>query len=137
MPTKIDEAYVELTTRDEKLRKGLRQVDRRMTRLGRTAQRVGVKMKAAFAGAMSALGPLKVALLAITGGGLIAGVRQQAQALDQIGKTADKLGLTTEALTGLQYAAGRMGTETRTLNMALQRMTRRIAEAAKGTGEAR
>lgn len=51
-------------------------------------------------------------------------------------KTAGKLGLTTEALTGLQFAAERTGLAIRTFDMGLQRMTRRIAEAAVGTGEA-
>lgn len=62
---------------------------------------------------------------------------KSAQAGDQLAKTADKLGITTEALGGLQYAGELTGVSTQTMNMALQRMTRRLAEAAQGTGEAK
>ena len=56
--------------------------------------------------------------------------------VDALAKTADKIGVTTEALAGLQHAAELTGVSTETMNMALQRMTRRVAEAALGTGEA-
>ncbi len=56
--------------------------------------------------------------------------------VDALAKTADKIGITTEALAGLQHAAELTGVSTETMNMALQRMTRRVAEAAMGSGEA-
>lgn len=59
------------------------------------------------------------------------------RAIDQLAKTADKVGATTQALAGMQYAAEISGVTTETLNMALQRMTRRVSEAALGTGEAK
>jgi len=62
---------------------------------------------------------------------------KSAQAGDQLAKTADKLGVTTEALSALQYAGELTGVSIQTTNMALQRMTRRLAEAAQGTGEAK
>ena len=56
---------------------------------------------------------------------------------DSLAKTADKLGLATEQLAGLRFAAERFsGFSARQFDLALQRMTRRIAEAAVGTGEA-
>ena len=64
-------------------------------------------------------------------------VRSQMQTIDALAKTADRLGLTTQALAGLQRSAELSGASTETLNMALQRMTRRVAEAAQGTGEAK
>lgn len=63
-------------------------------------------------------------------------VRSQMQTIDALAKTADRLGLTTEALAGLQRSAELSGAGANTLNMALQRMTRRVSEAAQGTGEA-
>jgi len=63
-------------------------------------------------------------------------ITAQGKAIDQLAKTADKLGLTTEALAGLRHAADLTGIKTTTLDMALQRMTRRLSEAAIGTGEA-
>ncbi len=55
---------------------------------------------------------------------------------DDIAKTADKLGMGIEALQEYQYAADRSGVSQEKFNMATQRMVRRVAEAAQGTGEA-
>lgn len=64
-------------------------------------------------------------------------IKKQMDALDVLGKTADKLGVTTEALAGLHYAAELSGLTIEQFNMAAQRMTRRVAEAAGGMGEAK
>ena len=58
-------------------------------------------------------------------------------AADAIGKTADKIGVGVEALQELRFAAKASGVEQQTLDMALQRFSRRAAEAAQGTGEAK
>lgn len=70
-------------------------------------------------------------------GAFVGMTRQALMVGDALAKTADKLGLTTEALAGLQFAAKLAGIQTRTFDMGLQRMVRRIAEAAIGTGEAK
>ena len=77
---------------------------------------------AAFAGSTAAL-------TALTAAGL--------KSADALGKTADKLGVMPQALQGVQRAAALTGVKLETANMALQRMVRRTAEAAQGTGEAR
>lgn len=56
---------------------------------------------------------------------------------DETAKTADKLGVSIEALQELRFAAERSGIAAGTFDVALQRFTRRAAEAAQGTGEAR
>lgn len=58
------------------------------------------------------------------------------ESVDQLAKASDKLGTTTEALQGLRRAAELTGVASNTLDMGIQRMTRRISEAAQGTGEA-
>lgn len=70
----------------------------------------------------------------ITGVGYM--IHQQLALVDSTSKAADRLGLTTEALQGLRHAANLTGVEMNTVDMALQRMTRRLAQAAVGTGEA-
>jgi len=50
---------------------------------------------------------------------------------------AKKLGVTTQFLQETQFAAKAVGIEANTLGMALQRLERRSAEAAHGTGEAK
>lgn len=57
--------------------------------------------------------------------------------VDALAKVSDKLGIATEKLAGLQHAAQLSGVATQTFNMGLQRMTRRMAEAAQDTGEAK
>ena len=54
---------------------------------------------------------------------------------DETAKVSRKLGITTEALSTLSFAAELYGVNQTTVNMALQRFTRRTAEAAKGQGE--
>ena len=53
---------------------------------------------------------------------------------DNIAKAADKIGLTTDALQELRFAAERTGVEQSTLDMAMQRFSRRVGEVAQGTG---
>jgi len=80
----------------------------------------------------------KTGLLAVAGAaGLGLLVKSSLQSIDTLGKTASKLGVTTQALQKLRYASELAGVETRTVDMAVQRFTRRLAEAAQGTGEAK
>ena len=72
-----------------------------------------------------------------TVGGLAALVDRSISAANAIGKTADTIGVGVEALQELRFAAKASGVEQQTLDMALQRFTRRAAEAAQGTGEAK
>jgi len=81
---------------------------------------------------------MRTALVALAGaGGFAYMAKSSLNATDALAKTAAKIGTTTEALSKLQYAASITGVETNTLNMAMQRFTRRAAEAAQGTGEAK
>ena len=81
---------------------------------------------------------MKTAIVGAVGaGGFGALIQSSINAGDELAKTADKLGVTTEALSGLRHAAELTGVSTGTMDMALQRFTRRAAEAAKGTGEAK
>ena len=59
------------------------------------------------------------------------------QNIDNLAKTADKIGITTQALGGLRHAAELTGVSASTMDMAMQRLTRRVSEAANGTGEAK
>lgn len=55
---------------------------------------------------------------------------------DALAKTADKLGVTTEALAAFRFAAEQTGVSNEKADVALQRFTRRLADAASGTGPA-
>ena len=103
------------------------------------------KTKPAFTGVTKALSGITSAVfsmrsaLVVLGGAAGFGymVKASIDATDTLKKTADKIGTTTEALSALRYAAEISGVATNTLDMAMQRFTRRTAEAAKGTGEAK
>jgi len=53
---------------------------------------------------------------------------------DAIGKTADKLGISVESLQKYRFAAQQTGVAQNALDMGLQRFSRRVGEAANGSG---
>lgn len=63
--------------------------------------------------------------------------KSAASANDALAKHADKIGISTEALSGLRHQADLNGVSQEKLDLGLQRMVRRVAEAAQGTGEAK
>jgi hypothetical protein len=89
----------------------------------------------AIAGAALNLKTALIGTAGVAGMGLL--VKSSLDATDTLGKTARKIGVTTEALASMRYAAELTGVATATMDMALQRFTRRAAEAAMGTGEAK
>ena len=96
-----------------------------MTKATKGALRPMGKFAAGFAGLVGVAGALAVNHL-----------KKSAENIDKIAKTSQKLGIPTDRLIGLHHAAEQTGVSTDTANMAIQRMTRRVSEAAKGTGEA-
>lgn len=73
----------------------------------------------------------------LAGGGLLVGLEAARRRLDEIAKTSDRINVTAEALSELSYVGERTGVTFNTLTLGFQRMTRRISEAAAGTGEAK
>lgn len=61
-------------------------------------------------------------------------VKMRMAAIDSLAKTADKLGVTTEALAGFRHAAELSGVPMATLDKSLQNMAVQIENAAKGMG---
>lgn len=95
-------------------------------------------LNAALAGVGRSILNMKTALVGLAGAaGLGLLVKSSLDSIDALGKTASKLGVTTAELQKLRYASELAGVETRTVDMAVQRFTRRLSEAAKGTGEAK
>jgi hypothetical protein len=63
---------------------------------------------------------------------------KNAEFIDQQAKTAKALGITTEALSGLQHGANQSGVSSEALNKSLRRMQQGLGQVAQtGTGEAR
>lgn len=72
----------------------------------------------------------------IAGGAAAAVFVRTAAEVDEIAKKSAKLGVATRRLAGLELAAEKSGVAANALGTGLQRMTRRVAEAAGGTGVA-
>jgi len=114
--------------------RSLKKIDTAGTKASRGLSNLADRAKTLRVG-MRALGGALAGVAAA--GGLAALMDRSISAADAVGKTADKIGVGVEALQELRYAAQLAGVEQRTMDMALQRFTRRVAEAAKGTGEAK
>lgn len=65
------------------------------------------------------------------------GIGKTITAIDSLQKVSKKLGIPVLQLQALRKAADQSGVPIQTLDMGLQRMVRRVSEAAKGTGEAK
>lgn len=108
------------------LKRGLRGAIDRVGRFSKSVARLTTKIL-----------PLTGAITALAGSvAMGALIKTQFAAIDTTDKFAQRIGVATKELTKLQFAAELTGVESQQLNVGLQRMTRRVAEAAQGTGEA-
>ena len=111
---------------------------RELKKSQRATETTAKKMRTSMTRAFSAI--RASVLSAVTVMGVFAAFRgfgRVAGEIDQIGKLVDRLGGSTEAFSELQFVAERSGLAFNTLTMGLQRMQRRVAEAAVDMGEAR
>ncbi len=69
-------------------------------------------------------------------GFLVRAGRQALDYADNLSKVSDRLGITTEALSELAFAGQISGVQFRQLELGIQRLVRRVSQAADGTGEA-
>lgn len=115
-------AYVELLTRDSKLKQGLENAQKTLQRWGDGITTAG---KALMKIGLAAQVPLEAAsvLFAKTGG--------------ELNTLSQRTGVTAEKLSELRYAAERGGTTIEAVATGLKKMGANITEAGKGSGEAR
>lgn len=81
--------------------------------------------------ALAGVGSLTVAMA-----GLVSVTKQALSNIDDLAKTADKLGVGTEALAGMRLAAEEAGLSVQSMDKSLQFMIRNISEASVGRGTA-
>jgi len=130
---KISPALNGINKKMQKLRDSTRGVRRAFGKMTSTASKGFQKLTSFASGVIKKLSLMSVAGVGVFG--LL--ISRSIDAIDSLGKTADKIGVTTEALAAMRYAAEQTGVSTQTMDMALQRFTRRASEAALGTGEAK
>lgn len=92
------------------------------------------KLRSTLGSVIKVIAKAAVAMVA-AGGAILALVNKFADLQDKVGKFASRLGVAVDELSAYQFVAQQSGISTEQFNMALQRATRRIAEAAQGMGE--
>lgn len=121
----IGKILVNVEARIDKLEKGFR---RGMKEINTFGDRAGK----AFSIFNSMVGVTSV----LSVGALTAAIAKSTAEIDKLAKTAQTIGIATEALASLRHAANLTGVDTQTLDNSLRKMTIRISEAATGSGEA-
>jgi hypothetical protein len=124
--SRVSSLSVALSLNSAAFTKGLEKARKNTRRFGKRIAKTLTRV-AKFGTAMS------VAALA----GIAYFTRQAMKAIDETAKWSDRIGIGIKQLTGFEHAAVLTGVSVQQLHTGLQRMTRRISEAAVGTGEAR
>jgi hypothetical protein len=106
-----------------------------VSELSKTKKSVS-KWGADIAKTVAKVGAVFAALGVAAFGGLIVAVNKSAAEVDKLAKSARKLGIDVGELQKMHFIFEQTGISIETGNMALQRMVRRVSEAAQGTGEA-
>lgn len=101
----------------------------------RDRQRQMARQTQALSASMRGLGRAALGIVGVAGLGAM--ISRTVQSADQMQKLSIKLNESVENLSRMQYVANRSGVDFRAFGMSLQRMNRRIAEAAAGSGEAK
>ena len=136
MPT-VDELVVRITADATDLKKQLKKVE---GDAGKTGKKLG-KAFDSFNKSLLSSGKNIAKWGGLLGAGAAVGAAAFLKSLidnnDKLGKLNTRLGISVEALSEYQHVAKLSGVTFETFTMGLQRMTRRVAEAAQGTGEAK
>ena len=111
------------------LKKSSRDIGMFSKGLGNLAATGGV----AAAGLLVTAGAVVVLKRAV--GEVVSELKEAFDRLDSLAKTGARLGVPTEKLAGLRFAAGLAGASVKELDIGLQNLARRSSEAADGTGE--
>ena len=128
----LEELLVQIDATTEGLRRELRRGTKATQRFERRVGRSIGNVEKAFAKLRNVVGAAGIPVGVAAIGSAIGRVVADTAALAE---TADKLGLTVEQLQELRFAAEQTGVKTNTLDLAMQRFTRRVGEARKGSGE--
>ncbi len=123
------------------IKSGLRDLGTRFDRMEKNAKKSARGASRGFKGMERAISAAKGALLALTAGLSIRAftslINNTTKMQEAAGLMSTRLGIATEKLTAFHFAIRFAGIRAAEFDMALQRMARRVAEAAQGMGEAK
>ena len=122
----IKSITVSIRANTQKFVRGVRRAQRSLRSLAQTAGSVSVK-----------IAKMATIMGTVAAGALGLFVKKSFAAIDNLAKTADRIGMTTEALAGLRHHAAIAGMEMSKLDRAMQYMVRNVAEVSTGVGEAK
>ncbi len=141
MAVTVAELQVQFNAETKRFKAQVDTIDKRLGRFESSAKKKAGGVAGAFKKLRSVIkgvGPAIAGVAAAVGAGfLIAGVKNALAFGDSIAQVSKKIGFGAEALQELRFAAEQNGIAQNTLDLALQRFSRRVAEAAVGTGEAK
>jgi len=120
--TSIGDLSVDLRLATAKFSQGVNTANKHLSSLERSAASVNK----VFGGLLAAGGGIAFSAL----------IKNSLDAANRLNDLNVRLGVSVEGLSRLEYAAKLSGVGAKTLETGLQRMTRRISEAASGSGEA-
>lgn len=130
----VDSLSVRLEAELKGLRAGLDEVKKQTKGLANQVNRDMDNMKRSTDSTAKSFAGLGRAIAAI---GLVSFGRDLINAADRIDKLSTRLNISTKALQEYKFIADQSGVAFEALTMGFQRMNRRVAEAAGGTGEAK
>ncbi len=129
MATKVGSLIAELGLDTARFQAGIKTATNTVTRFNRKAERAFQRFnRTAGIAATGAAAAYATAFGVMT--------KQTLDLADQLAKLETRLGVSVEAMSALKFAGEQSGVSFQTLTMGMQRMIRRVGEAANGTGEA-
>ena len=118
---------------------GLNKASGAMQKSAASMEKQSSTIERGFAGVTKAAGALRTGLLAIGAAVSVTGLVHLAKAAidtgDHLRDVAQRVGVTVEQLQGLEFAAQRTGSSASGMDNALEAFSKRLGEAAAGTGE--
>lgn len=134
MAISAEQLNIILNARDKEFTKAMERSEKRVARFAKQSQGSLGKASAAFGKLSSSAAAF---LPALSAAALVSAVKNVVSSLDEIGKKADQIGLTTDALQELRSIAESAGVSQEKLDSSMERFSKRLGEAAKGTGAAK
>lgn len=122
MAIPLHKLIVQLQAENAQLHSKLDQTNRKLGQFQKSASAAGAAVSGVFKGLVAGF-----SLAAVN-----SAVNQTVQSLAHISDQAEKLGVTTDALQELRYAASQVGVSVGSFDVGFQRFTRRVADAASG-----
>lgn len=134
MAINAEQLNIILAARDKEFTKAMDRSQRRVERFAKQSQKSLSKTNQNFSKLASVAARIAPA---IGGAAILASVKNFTDQMDQIGKKADQIGITTDSLQELRAAAVSAGVSSEKLDSSMERFAKRIGEAAMGTGAAK